>query len=344
MAKLKKLQAAKALRKKAARPWEIARPLLRAWRKHFDLKSVYDRTGKIRGSDILLFCTLRNETWRMPYFLDYYRGLGIRHFLFVDNGSTDGFLDLMKEQEDCSVWYTEASYRGSRFGMDWMNHLLRVYGTGHWCLTCDPDELLVYPRSEERKLGDLAEFLRGENRESLFCLMLDMYGDGPWNEISCSPGENPLSVAPFFDGTGYVQWPGIHAGEVFVQGGVRRRHFFRHSPANAPAINKTPFVFWRRHYAYTSSMHMLNMYRLNRPHKEHVCPTGCILHFKLLSNLVEKAEEELNRRQHFMNSIEYRQYLASRSSRENLMCEISQRYVDTPSLMRLGLMSPGQWF
>ena len=58
---------------------------LRALRKRRQMEAIADRTAQIEPSDVLLFCTLRNERVRLPYFLRYYRDLGIRHFLFVDN-------------------------------------------------------------------------------------------------------------------------------------------------------------------------------------------------------------------------------------------------------------------
>jgi hypothetical protein len=333
------------LRSRIRRLPRVAGPVYRGWRSRRDLRAVLDRTQRIGRSDILLFATLRNEAWRIPYFLHYYRKLGVKHFLFVDNGSTDGFMDIMQEQEDCSVWHTEASYKGSNFGMHWLNHLLRIHGTGHWCVTCDPDELLVYPHCEERTLQDLAEFLRGENTDHLFCLLIDMYGEGQWFEAACRPGQDPLAVTAYFDSSGYVQSPDIFWGGVFVQGGVRRRHFFRHSPSGAPALNKTPFVLWKQHYAYVSSMHLLNLKRLNRPHKAgHVSPTGCLLHFKLQSGLLDKAREEVDRKQHYGNSVEYKAYLEAGGSKASLMCDISRRYEGSRTLVNLGLMSPGQWF
>lgn len=48
-------------------------------------------TGQIASANgILLFSTLRNERVRLPYFLRYYRDLGVNHFLIVDNDSEDG--------------------------------------------------------------------------------------------------------------------------------------------------------------------------------------------------------------------------------------------------------------
>ncbi|MDP3959400.1 MAG: glycosyltransferase family 2 protein, partial [Pseudorhodobacter sp.] len=59
-------------------------------RKRHELAPVVSRVSAIRPSDILLFSTLRNERVRLPYFLKYYREMGINHFLIVDNGSDDG--------------------------------------------------------------------------------------------------------------------------------------------------------------------------------------------------------------------------------------------------------------
>ena len=64
--------------------------LARAIRRGRQLDPVRDRTEQIAPGDILAFVTLRNERVRLPYFLEYYRRIGVGHFLIVDNGSDDG--------------------------------------------------------------------------------------------------------------------------------------------------------------------------------------------------------------------------------------------------------------
>ena len=49
------------------------------------LRRVQDRTDRIGPSDILLVTCLRNERPRLPRFADYYRRLGVGHFLVIDN-------------------------------------------------------------------------------------------------------------------------------------------------------------------------------------------------------------------------------------------------------------------
>jgi hypothetical protein len=61
---------------------------IRAFRKRRELARVANRTDRIRKDDILMFSTLRNERVRLPYFLQYYREMGVNHFFFVDKDST----------------------------------------------------------------------------------------------------------------------------------------------------------------------------------------------------------------------------------------------------------------
>lgn len=310
------------------------------------LRCVQNNTQRIKNRNILLFATLRNEAFRIEYFLDYYRKQGVRHFFFVDNGSTDNFMELVKEQKDCSVWYTRASYKKSSFGMHWLNYLLRRYGTGHWCVTIDPDEFLVFPYSEQRNLHELTEFLDGEKRESLFCLMLDMYAKGRIADAHCNPGQNPLEITPYFDAEGYVQRQNSYYRDIFIQGGPRRRILFNMQPERAPAQNKTPLVKWRWHFSYRSSMHCLLPIRLNLAHaRSHLSPTGCLLHFKFLSVLKIKAKEEMERKEHFDDSIEYKKYNQFvEESNDELYYSGAKKFENSEQLIQLDLMNRGQWF
>ena len=148
---------------------------IRAFRKRRELKQVVDQTRLIGPDDILLYCTQRNEKVRLPYFLDYYRKMGVGHFFFVDNGSADGSLEYLAEQPDVSVWTTRASYRRSRFGADWLNWLQMKHAHGHWTLTVDPDEFLVYPFCDTRPLRALTDWLDASSIKSFSAMLLDMY-------------------------------------------------------------------------------------------------------------------------------------------------------------------------
>jgi hypothetical protein len=319
--------------------------LVRAWRKSRALRVVANRTAAIGPQDVLCFCTLRNEKVRLKYFLDYYRRLGVSHFLFVDNDSDDGSREFLAAQPDCSVWTTTASYKRSRFGMDWINRLLRLYGHRHWCLVVDPDEFLVYPFSDTRPISALTDWLDASSIKSFGAMILDMYPKGEITAQPYSEGQDPFEIACWFDPGNYVIKRNWEYGNLWIQGGPRMRAFFTETPAKAPALNKVPLVKWHKSYTYTSSTHMLLPRGLNLVFDEWggEKTSGVLLHAKFLDIFTEKAAEELERKQHYAASAEYRAYHAGLNQSPDFWTKWSERYINWRQLEILGLMSKGNW-
>ena len=319
--------------------------LARAIRRGRQLDPVRDRTEQIAPGDILAFVTLRNERVRLPYFLEYYRRIGVGHFLIVDNGSDDGSREYLTDQPDVSLWTTTASYKASRFGMDWINALLRRHGDGHWCLTVDPDEFLVYPHANTRPLRALTDWLASSGTRSFSAMLLDMYPKGPVTAQPYAEGQDPFEIASWFDPANYaIRKNGLYRN-LWIQGGPRARTLFAEDPENAPALNKIPLVRWKRGYAYVSSTHMLLPRSLNVVYDEDggEMASGALLHAKFLSTFAAKSAEELDRRQHYANSREYHAYQQGLQSQADFWCEQSRDYRDWRQLEDLGLISRGNW-
>ena len=318
---------------------------IRAFRKRRDLSVMKNRTAQIASRDILLFCTLRNERIRLPYFLKYYRDLGVDHFVFVDNGSDDGTGEYLSNQPDVSVFYTEKGYKRSRFGVDWINWLQMKYAHGHWCLVVDVDEFLVYPFCDTRPIRALTDWLDASSIKSFGTMLLDMYPKGPIDSVPYSEGQDPFEIAHWFDSGNYTIQKNKRFGNLWIQGGPRARAFFADKPERAPALNKVPLVKWDRSYAYVSSTHMLLPRGLNLVYDEWggEKTSGCLLHAKFLNTFVEKSAEELTRNQHFANSHEYKAYNDGLSANPDLWCKWSEKYINWRQLEILGLMSKGNW-
>ncbi|EBA05721.1 glycosyltransferase family 2 protein [Sagittula stellata] len=318
---------------------------IRAFRKRRELRPVADRTSDIRPSDLLVFSTQRNEGVRLPYFLQYYRDMGVNHFLFVDNDSDDGSLDYLSRQPDVSVWATRASYKRSRFGVDWMNWLLMKYGHDHWCLTVDPDELFLYPFCDTRPLRALTDWLDASSIKSFSAMLLDMYPKGRIDLHPYSAGQDPLEIANWFDAGNYTISKNAQFGNLWIQGGPRARMFFTAMPDAAPALNKIPLVRWNRRYTYMSSTHNLLPRGLNLIYDEWggEKASGVLLHTKFLDTFGKKAEEELDRRQHYGASREYIAYADGVKDNPDLWCKWSEKYINWRQLEILGIMSKGNW-
>lgn len=321
------------------------RRLVRAVRKSGELQSVQDNTRAIRPGDILLVCTMRNEQIRLPYFLQYYRGLGVNHFLFVDNGSTDGSADYLRGMEDVSLWHTTASYKRAGFGIDWMNYLKRKYAHGHWVLVVDPDEFFIYPFCDTRPIRALTDWLDNSAIRSFSAMLLDVYPKGRIDEVPYQAGQNPLEIAHWFDSGNYTISHNPEYGNLWIQGGPRARVFFADQPRKAPALNKIPLVKWHRRYAYASSTHALLPRGLNQVYETDggEKASGALLHTKFLDTFSGKAEEELVRGQHYAGSAEYKAYAGKLSEQPELWCKWSEKYINWRQLEILGLMSKGNW-
>jgi Glycosyl transferase family 2 len=325
--------------------WKRLRLLARAIRKRGQIRVVVDRTDRIETGAILAFVTIRNEVIRLPYFLTHYRKLGVDHFLVVDNDSEDGSRDLLAAQDDVSLWVTGDGYKQSRFGLDWLTGLQRRYGHGHWCLTLDADEILIYPYHEDRNLRALTSELESQGLRSFGAMMLDMYPKGPLSAQNYEPGQDPIEVLPWFDSGNYVVQVQPLMRNLWIQGGARARRFFAGEPRRAPTLNKVPLVRWDRGYAYVNSTHAILPRKLNAVFDETGGEriSGALLHTKFLPMVVEKAAEEQRRKQHFANSALYDDYYTRLTDSPDLWCVWSKRYTGWRQLEALGLISRGGW-
>lgn len=319
--------------------------LARALRRHRQLSPVADRTAQIKPGDVLCFLCVRNEADRLPYFLRHHRALGVRHFLAVDNASTDGTGRLLADQPDISLWQTPASYKASRFGMDWLTWLQLRYGHGHWCLTLDADELLVYPYWQTRPLPALTGWLEDQGRDSFGALTLDMYPEGPTSQGHVAPGDDPVRHLAWFDSGNYQVQVQPRMRNLWVQGGVRARAFFAADPRRAPTLNKIPLVRWNRRHAYVNSTHSLLPPRLNEVYATDggELTSGVILHTKFLPGIETRSAEEKVRGEHFGDASQYSAYYDRLIANPMLHTKASTRYTGWRQMEALGLLSRGGW-
>ncbi|MFV2002273.1 MAG: glycosyltransferase family 2 protein [Paracoccaceae bacterium] len=318
---------------------------IRALRKRRELTCARNRTGCVRKDDILLFVTLRNERIRLAYFLKYYRDLGVNHFFVVDNGSDDGSHAYLLQQDDVTLFRTDASYRRSRFGADWLNWLQRRYAHGHWSLVVDVDEFFVYPFCDTRPLSALTDWLDGSGIRAFSAMLLDMYPKGPIDHQIYQDGQDPMEIVNWFDSGNYVISKNPDYHNLWIQGGPRARVFFADNPRDAPSLNKIPLVKWHRNYVYANSTHMLLPRGLNLVYDDRggEKASGALLHAKFLNTFIEKTAEEAERGEHFAAGREYRAYADGLKKSPDLWCRWGEKYINWRQLEILGLMSKGNW-
>lgn len=315
-------------------------PIVRALWKSKELRVVKFASKNARRSNLSLICTVRNEVKRIPFFLDYYRRLGVGHFIFIDNESEDGLADYCREFEDITVVFAKGSYKSSRFGIDWVNYVLTRFGSWKWTLIVDADEFIVFDKYEMLTLNDLTRKLDSLGLRRFHTMMLDMYSDKPLDEVVMTPGGDMFELCPYFDKSGYFSQYNSYLKNSWIQGGARRRILDENKRHEAPALNKTPLVKWKPWYSFISSTHALTPVYLNwRDPKQELL--GCLAHFKFVSELSHKASEEMLRQQHYGDSQEYKQYMKLQDQKDEVLMDlnISEKFSGSQKLISLKLMT-----
>ena len=123
------------------------------------IRHVHGPRAVIHGVDELAAVTIvRDGEFYLANFLAHHRRLGIRHFVMLDNGSTDGTLELLCAQPDVTVLRTSAPYK--HYENVLKRYLVRRFSSGRWNVFVDIDELFDYPGSDRLDIAGLLGYLR----------------------------------------------------------------------------------------------------------------------------------------------------------------------------------------
>ena len=312
--------------------FSVSEPVRATVRTALKRSEVHDVTVRpeLASAGIVAVLVVKDEAVRLPFVLDYYRRLGVDHFVVLDNRSTDGLRALLAPEPDVSLFAAEGVYGRSRFGNDWLNGVLGRHCVGKGVLWIDADELLVFSERPDATLPELVAELDRRGRRSFHTLMLDMYSDRAADENVVGPGDDPLDVCALYDRSGYVHYTDPHTRTTWIKGGVRGRLFFP-DVSRGPALNKTPLVRWRRHYHFLKSAHELWPAHLNGGGPVE----GVLLHFKFTSTSVRKMVDSEVRSQH---TAEYDAYAAVHEV--SFVGDATAKLVDVRSLVTDGLFEP----
>lgn len=277
-------------------------------------------------SEIRLFARLRNEALRLPFFVQYYEKLGIDRFFLVDNGSSDRGCEPLLEKSNVHVFSTHASYAHSSGGLSWIEQLVAKYGMNRWCVFVDIDELFLHPEIGTAGLRGLVAMLGRREEQAVRCLLVDIYGKGPFAETEYRPGTDPTDVAPYFDGEGYEvsQRFLLDPRQPFVTGGMRRRVF-----GVDVCLDKVPLLFMTEATQLSQGHHLVRGSRV-------ASTRGALLHSKYLQDFRATVGQELERGQRFAGSSEYAAYARTVSANPDLTayCALSKPVGDRDALWR----------
>jgi len=250
----------------------------------------------------VVFC-VRNEKFRLAYFLEYYRKLGVSEFFAIDNDSTDATQSYLLSQPDVHVFHTKASYRESNAGRNWTTELANRYCEGNWCLTLDVDEFFIYPDFERVDLNLLTSYLDRWRYKGVFSIFLDFYSKLPLSKANYKEGSSTFDVCDHFDSAKtYSSFETPNFPYIQIKGGIRQRCFWNaDDPKSGPSMRKILLVKWSKSFYYLHSTHSCAPIRL-------ADFTGVVAHFKFMSHFKDFAASEVERDDRVENSADWKVY------------------------------------
>lgn len=138
--------------------------------------------------DPTVICVVKDDLLRMQLFYAHYRRLGVRRFVIIDNGSTDGTLEFLKVQPDTRVYQVLVPFNTQK-KESWIEKALAMTGYDRWYIVADSDELLDYIGREQHGIRAFLQAQAAQGHRRLWGFMLDMYSDQPLFCVDCGAEE-----------------------------------------------------------------------------------------------------------------------------------------------------------
>src|SRR5215203_6425144 len=126
--------------------------------------------------ELVVVCLVRDGRPYVKSFVEHYFALGVRHLFFLDNNSTDGTVEALKNYDNTTVLRSKLPFKEYMLLMK--QYLIGRFGKkDRWCLYADIDELFDYPYSDVIGLGSLLRYLNSNSYTAVAAQILDMLSE-----------------------------------------------------------------------------------------------------------------------------------------------------------------------
>lgn len=288
-------------------------------------------------TDPIIISVVRNELERMKIFFQHYRTLGVKQFVILDNGSDDGTLEYLSQQENTRVYRVLDSFQTQK-KESWIEKLLAMTGFDRWYMVIDSDELLDYVGSEEHSVTEFIRKCEQKGLKRVLGFMLDMYSKDPLFSNNKSEG-GLIDGLKYFDKNGYILniagEPGAKKLLDEIYGGPRHRMF-----GMDMTLSKQAIFFYEKESLYRSCHYMYPLKKWGE------VPCLFVLrHYKFLPDDRKEFERRVLAKNFYNGSVEYRKIMEqiSENNELGLYCDDSKEYENSNSLKELKYLDEIDW-
>jgi len=294
---------------------------VRKWLIHYDVQLLHGPEEVAFDSDeLVVLCLVRDGRPYVRSFIDHYLSLGVRHIFFLDNGSTDGTVEVAREYDNVTVFRSLLPFKV--YQMQIKQYLIERFAYGRWSLCVDIDELFDYPYSDVVSLSSLLNYLSGRSYTAVLTQMLDMFPEKPLTDAAISDQDEPLKeLYRFYDVANiHAHDYSTHTGicgpgntlandEIAVyKDGIKGTIFDR----NTPVLTKHALTFLDDKIRPMDG-------NAHKASNARVADITCVLfHYKFTNNLYESVRLAVQRENYNKDSRKHKMYLKTLEEKSSL--------------------------
>jgi len=249
------------------------------------VKHVYGPSKVLYASDeLLVVCIVRNGELYIKSFMEHYRSLGVKHFVFMDNLSTDRTIELLCSYDNVTVLQTDVTF--IKYESTIRRYMAERFSKGRWNLVTDIDELFDYPYSKHLSLCRFLQYLDEHQYTAVICQMLNLFSDIPFSKLESHIDDSLQEKYPYYDNSAIDKTeyrfsePANKEIKMYL-GGIYKTLFDTYSGLTKAALVKMngrvkTFVYWH---------HVRNA---------KVADISCVLkHYNFIGTFYEKLQDSM---------------------------------------------------
>jgi hypothetical protein len=147
--------------------------------------------------EVVLIALVRNGSYYLDAFFRHYRAMGVQHFVFIDNGSTDGTIDRISREKGTVIDQCKLPLAGYEDLI--RQYPANIYGQDRWCLYVDMDEIFDFEGRTSVGIKGLTGYLEAHGFTAMVAQMLEMFPKAPLSEVADLPFKQALLEFMYFD-------------------------------------------------------------------------------------------------------------------------------------------------
>jgi hypothetical protein len=165
---------------------------------HFNIKHLHGPTEiNYALNELIVICLVRNGELYVKSFMEHYLALGIKHFVFLDNVSTDHTVEILSTYKNTTILQSDLPHKIYESTM--RRYLATRFSKNRWNLCSDIDELFDYPYSDQVTISNFLEYLNQNHYDAVIVQMLDMFSNIPLSQLESNASDSLKEKYPYYD-------------------------------------------------------------------------------------------------------------------------------------------------